>query len=235
MPSSSAAWSVTSPIVPAPITTALSTPDGRQPHGVDAVGQRLHQRADARGDAVGQPPRVGRGHLDEVGERARDVDADQHAIGAEVGMPGAAQAALAAAAQGVDGDPRALELRRALAGGDDHARELVAHDQRRDPVAHVAEVALDLRAADPHRLGAQDQLARAGIAGLRLLLDRHLGRPLPHDRLHTTSTVFTSSPNPVIAIRTSSPPRSVNSTAGITDVPVSSTAPTGKSCALNSH
>ena len=47
--------------------------------------------------------------------------------------------------------------------------------------------------------------------------------------IHTTSTVFTNSPSPVIAIRTSSPPCSVNSTAGMTDVPVKSTAPTGKS------
>ena len=47
----------------------------------------------------------------------------------------------------------------------------------------------------------------------------------------TTSTVFSNAPRPVIAIRTASPPCNVNSTAGMTDVPVNSTAPTGKSIA----
>ena len=72
----------------------------------------------------------------------------------------------------------------ARAGRDDHARELVAHHQRRRAVAHVAEVALDLRAADPDRLGPQDQLAGPGVGRLRLLLDRHPLRALPHDRPH---------------------------------------------------
>ena len=99
-PSSSAAWSVTSPIVPAPITTALSTPVRRQPHRVDAVGQRLHQRADARGDAVGQHPRVGRAApCTKSANAPGDVDADQHAVAAQVRVAGAAQPALAAAAR----------------------------------------------------------------------------------------------------------------------------------------
>src|SRR3954453_5593626 len=109
------------------------------------------------------------------------------------------------------------------------ARELVADDERRRAVAHVPEIALDLRAADPDRFGREDQLARSRIGRVVVLLDRPLVRALPDDRLHTPSTVFTNSPSPVMAIRTSSPARSVNSTAGITDVPVSSTAPTGKS------
>ena len=56
----------------------------REAHGVDAVGQRLHQGADAGGHVVGQPARIDRADLDEVGERARDVDADEHAVAAQV-------------------------------------------------------------------------------------------------------------------------------------------------------
>ncbi len=158
----------------------------RQPeaHRVHAVGERLDERAGAGGDAVGQHARVGGRHAHELGERAGRVDADQHAVGAQVGVAGAAQAALAAAAERVDRDARAVELLRARAGRDDHARELVAHHQRRRAVAHVAEVALDLRAADPDRLRPQDQLAGPGVGRLRLLLDRHPLRALPHDRSH---------------------------------------------------
>ena len=58
MPSSSAACSVTSPIVPAPITTARATPGGTEADRVHAVGQRLHQRADARRHAVREHARI---------------------------------------------------------------------------------------------------------------------------------------------------------------------------------
>jgi hypothetical protein len=153
-------------------------------HGVHAVGQRLDERADARGHAVGQGAHVGRRRRDEVGERAGMVDADERAPRAQVLVAGPAQPARAAAGQRVDGDARAVPRPRAVAGRDDHARELVPHDQRRRAVAHVAEVALDLRAADPDRLGAHDQLAGAGIGRLGALLDRHPSRPVPHDRLH---------------------------------------------------
>src|SRR6185437_4326111 len=112
--------------------------------------------------------------------------------------------------------------------------ELMAHDQWRRAVAHVPEVALDLGAADADRGGPQHQLARSRRR-LGPLLDRHPLRSLPDDRLHATSTILTSSPKPVIAIRTSSPAWSVNSGAGMTEVPVSRTAPTGKSWARNSQ
>ncbi len=158
---------------------------GRQPHGVDAVRQRLHQRADAHRDGVGQPPRVGRADLHEVRERARHVHADEYAVQAQVRVPGPAQPALAAAGERVHGHARALQVLRALAGRDHGARELVPHHQRRRPVAHVAEVALDLRAADADRLGLQDQLARPGIGRIRLLLHGHLVRALPDDGAHS--------------------------------------------------
>ena len=198
-----------------------------QPHGVDAVGQRLHQRADAGGDAVGQHARVGRADLHEVGERARDVHADQHAVLAQVREARAAQPALAAAGERVDRHPRAVELLRALAGRDDGARRTRGPSPAAAsgcPCGRGSPRPPSRRSRPPRAAGS----ARRGPGSRRVrrLLDVHRVRPIPHQRPHTTSTVFTSSPSPVIAIRTSSPPRSVNSIAGITDVPVSSTTPT---------
>ena len=169
MPDSSAAWRVIRPIVPAPSTTARADRVAGQPeaHRVHAVGQRLDERADARRDAVGQRAHVGRRGGDEVGEGAVVVDADQRAPRAQVLLAGGAQPAVPAAGQRVDGHARAVPRAGAGAGGDDHARELVAHHQRRRAVAHVAQVALDLRAADADGLGAHDQLAGAGVVAAR--------------------------------------------------------------------
>ena len=60
--------------------------------------------------------------------------------------------------------------------------------------------------------------------------DRRARRPARERRTSsTTSTVLTSSPSPVMVIRTSSPPASVKPGSGTIPVPVSSTAPCGKS------
>src|SRR5207247_4849102 len=98
------------------------------------------------------------------------------------------QPAASAAGERVDRHARTLPFARAVAGRDDDARELVAHHQRRGAVAHAPEVALDLRAADAHRLRPDDQLAGAGLARLRPLLDGHALWALPADRLHLVIT-----------------------------------------------
>src|SRR4029077_7640358 len=51
----------------------------------------------------------------------------------------------------------------------------------------------------------------------------------------TVSTTLRSSPRPVVAMITSSPARRVKSAGGTIAVPVSSTTPTGNSCARNSQ
>ena len=217
--SSSAAWSVDQ-----------ADRAGAEHHGVLDVGDRRSPtactplasgsiRAPNRADTPSGSTRASAaGTRDVVRERARRVDADQRAVRAEVaaGPRGTARSARSRSS-GIDGHARALELRGARPRRHHPAGELVPHDQRRRAVAHVAEVALDLRAADPHRLGLQDQLALARIARARAA-----PRPSSADGpcqtiafMPTTSTVLTSSPRPVIAIRTSSPPRSVNSGAGI--------------------
>ena len=61
---------------------------------MDAVGERLDERAGAEGGAVGQHARVGGRHAHELGEGAGRLDADQDAVGAQVGVAGSAQAAL---------------------------------------------------------------------------------------------------------------------------------------------
>ena len=60
---------------------------------------------------------------------------------------------------------RASAPRRPSPTRDDAARELVAHDQRRRAVGLVAEVALELGAADPDRLGREQHLAAPRARG----------------------------------------------------------------------
>ena len=113
MPSSSAAWSVTSPIVPAPMHDgALDAVGGASRTAWTPLASGSISAPTRDETPSGSTPRVGGADPHEVRERARDVHADQHAVAAEVRVPGAAQPALAAAAQGVDRHPRALELRR---------------------------------------------------------------------------------------------------------------------------
>ena len=61
--------------------------------------------------------------------------------------------------------------------------ELVAHNERRDAVAHLAEVALDLGPADADGLGADYHGPRLD-GRLGDLLDHHLLRSVPHDGFH---------------------------------------------------
>ena len=88
MPCSSAACSVTSPIVPAPITTALSTPFGARRTAWTPLASGSISAPTRAETPSGSTARIGRADLDEVGERARDVDADEHAVAAEVRVPG---------------------------------------------------------------------------------------------------------------------------------------------------
>ena len=125
-----------------------------------AVGQRLDERADARGHAVGQDAHVGRGRATRSANAPGRWMPMSVRRGHRFSWPARHSRHSPQPAERVDGDPRAVPRARAVAGRDDHAGELVAHDQRRRAVAHVAEVALDLRAADPDRLGAHDQLVR---------------------------------------------------------------------------
>src|SRR5215207_5329757 len=68
----------------------------------------------------------------------------------------------------------------------DGAGELVAHHEGRGTVAHPAQVAFDLRAADPRCGGADDD--GPGLDGrLGHLLEGHLLRTVPHDTLHTST------------------------------------------------
>ena len=170
MPDSSAACSVTSPIVPAPSTTARADRVAGQPeaHRVHAVGQRLDQRADARRDAVGQRARVGRRRGHEVGEGAVVVDADQRAPRAQVLLAGARTAGSARS------PPSGLTATRAPSHAPAPAPAATTTPANSWPITSGGvrlpmwpEVALDLRAADADRLGAQDQLAGAGVVAAR--------------------------------------------------------------------
>src|SRR5262249_13382371 len=110
--------------------------------------------------------------------------ADQQAIRAQVATPARAVAAAATAHYRVHGHALSNPgLVHALAGLDHRAGELVAHDERRHAVGHHACVALDLTAADAGGLAADDQLAGARPR-VRHLLDRHLVRAVPDERLH---------------------------------------------------
>ena len=168
MPDSSAACSVMSPIVPAPMTTARAT--GRRPargarrarRWPAARPARRRARARRRAARARWPPaRCTRSA--KAPARCTPISVRSRA---QVLLAGAAQPALAAAGERVDGDARALPLAGARARRDHRAGELVAHDQRRRAVAHVAEVALDLRAADarPPR-AAGSARPRPGSAG----------------------------------------------------------------------
>jgi hypothetical protein len=86
----------------------------------------------------------------------------------------------------VDGGSHPDPALRARSGGHDLPCELVAHDQRRGPIAHVAEVTLDLRAADPDRARAHHHLVRTRIVRLGPLTDLDLLRTLPNDGLHAS-------------------------------------------------
>ena len=55
----------------------------------------------------------------------------------------------------------------------DHGRDLVALDAREDVVAQVAVEEMDVRAAYAHDLGAQHDLARPGLTGLRHVDELH--------------------------------------------------------------
>ena len=135
-------------------------PDAR---GVDAVGERLGEGADARVDAVGQRAQPVDGDAHGLGEAAGAVDADQLQLGVSCSIPAVAPSPCD---HRVDGDAAvAPALLHALADRDDAARELVAHDQRRRAVGLVAEVALELGAADPDRLGGEQHLAGVRARG----------------------------------------------------------------------
>ena len=171
--------------------------DGRvareaQADGVHPVGQGLGEGARARRvfEILGERVGVAGGDARALGEAAGVVDADKRAPGAEVRQAHPAQAARLVRLEGVDRDDAPDEaLVHARAHPDDGAGELVAHYQGRGAVAHLAQVPLDLRAADARGVGAHDQhpLARGR---LRHLLDGHPLRPLPHDGFHKTPDPF---------------------------------------------
>jgi hypothetical protein len=153
---------------------------------MNAVRQRLGQGSRPDVELVGQRPEVAGRRANEVRERSVLVDADEHPVRADVPVAQSTQPALPAGHQRIDRRTPAHPLLRVLAGGDDLAGELVPHDQRRRAVAHATQVALDLRAADPHRAGTQHHLARLEIRRLRPLPDLHPLRALPHDRFHAS-------------------------------------------------
>jgi hypothetical protein len=143
-------------------------------HAVHRLGQRMQR--------LGRPAQV----LAQPAVAAPVTREDD--VGAEVLM--ALQAALAVPAVqcGVDGDAAAVE-RAAL----DHARELVADDQRvcelrvADPALVVP---MQVRAADPHGLHAHQALPRAGRRP-RLVGDAQVAHPVqPRDRTHAAADRF---------------------------------------------
>ena len=188
-PTSSAACSVTSPIVPAPSTTARATGSPASPSrtawtplasgSISAPTRAETPSGSARASAAG------RGH--EVGERAGGWTPISARCGHRFSCPARHSRQCPQPAERVDRHARAVPLAGARARRDDDARELVAHDQRRRAVAHVAEVALDLRAADarPPR-GAGSARPRRGRPA-RAAPRPSSVRPVPHDRLHAGS------------------------------------------------
>src|SRR5581483_8777258 len=101
--------------------------------------------------------------------------------GADVLLTGAAQPTTATRLDRVDCGATADPLLRPGAGGDDLPSELVTHHERRGAVAHAPEVALDLRAADPHGARAHHHLIGSGILRRGALADLHAPRALPDD------------------------------------------------------
>jgi hypothetical protein len=112
---------------------------------VDPVGQRLGESARAGLDAIGQRVDVVLRGEDVLGEAAGGVYADEPAVRAEVGVPSTAQAARAVPVERVHRHLAPDEVRIYTLSDLDHGPgELVAHNQRRGAVAHLAKVALDL-------------------------------------------------------------------------------------------
>ena len=127
-----------SPIVPAPMTTALVAPAGRSlADGVDAVGKRFGEGAEPGVHAGRHLEEAALGQHRRAGEPAGRADADQVAVRTEVAIAADAVAAVAAADDRVDGDPLADPRPVGAGSGGDHGPgELVAHDQRRHAVRH---------------------------------------------------------------------------------------------------
>jgi hypothetical protein len=109
---------------------------------VHRVAQRVHDGPDLGRDPI-EPHHIGRGHRDELGERAVPVDADDLGALAQVGGAQAALQAVPADNVALGGDqvpdreqPRGLAFAAEL---DDLARELVAdHDRGPKPVTGPA-------------------------------------------------------------------------------------------------
>ena len=70
------------------------------------------------------------------------------------------------------------------ADGDDLARRLVPHHERRDPAAGVAEIAVDVRPADADRVHAHEHVVRALERGDRRVDQRQVPLGIEQERAH---------------------------------------------------
>ena len=147
--------------------------DTRLAQRVDAVGQRLHQRAQARVHARGQLEQAALGHRSEFGEAARRADPDQMPVQTEIPVSRLAVGAPATTYDRVDRhptpEPGGIGAR---AGRCHQAGVLMAHDERRDAQGVVAEIAAKLRAADTGVGDLDEDLASGGL-GTGLVAESH--------------------------------------------------------------
>ena len=117
-------------------------------------------------------------------ECPRAVRADQSPLGAQLGQPQAAGAAVAAVGERVDSDGVAgLEAGYVASGLHDLSGKLMAHDERRRTQGVMAKVAAQLGTADAG-IGDADNDFRGCRRRLRLLLHLHPFRRGPYERSH---------------------------------------------------
>ena len=163
--------------------------------GVDGVPERVEDRGDLLVDARPVVPDVRHRQRDELGERARPVDAEADRVRAEVAPPGHAVAAAAADDVALAADEVADgEVAHVRAERDDLADELVPDDHRhgdrlRRPVVPLVDVevgAADARLVHPDQdvvdpdLGLGDVLEPEPLGRLGLDECAH-GATLPQE------------------------------------------------------
>ena len=126
--------------------------------GVHGVAERVEEGGDVVGDLLGNPEDVHRRDRDEFGEAAGALHAQADRVAAQVALPGAAVAAMAAGDVPFGADPFTPgEAGHRASDGRDLAGELVADDHRhrdgflrpRVPVEDVDVGAADRRLPDP--------------------------------------------------------------------------------------
>src|SRR5919201_6597699 len=157
---------------------------------MDTIGERFDRGAGARVHPRRHLEKTPYGHRRGAREAAGPRDAEKIAIRTEVAVAALAVRAPAAADDRVDRHPLCLPARVDPRTEFGHRpRVLVAHDEGWRPVAHPAEVALHLGAADPGGIRLDDRLLRTR-PGLSDVLDLHPLRPKPDQRFHAASPLL---------------------------------------------